>query len=457
MTSAAFPIGGTINSYTLLAGLSGTVTIGVAGTYTSLTGAGGLFSAINTNGLSGNLVANIIDAGITETGANALNSISCGCSSNYTLTISPNTGLAVTLSGSIAGPLINFNGADNVTIDGLNTGGSSLTIINTSTTATSTIQFIADATNNTITNCTIEGSGTGAATGTILFSTGKATGNNGNTISYNTIAPAGTNLPTNAIYSAGSSVPIGNNGNSVTNNSVQDFFNATAASNGIFLASNSSAWTITGNKFFQTTNRTTTSTGYTHHAINIVTASGGGYTINGNIIGYANNSSTGTTIYDGAYANLYRAIELTVGATPVSSVQGNTIAGISLSTTSGSTTLPGIFSAISILGGNVNIGTTSANTIGSASGNGSILVTSTTSLGVITGIYATSTLPVSIQNNIIGSVSTGGTATIGYTFHGIYTAGTGSFTISSNTIGSTATAIPFPLALRAQRQQVYVP
>ena len=443
LTAAAFPIGGTINNYLLLAGLTSPITIGAAGTYPSLTGTGGLFSVINTNGLSGNLVATIIDASITETGANALNAVSYGCNANYTLTIRPNAGLAVTLTGSLAGPLINLNGADNVTIDGLNTGGSSLTIRNMSSAATaSTIRFIADAINNTITNCTIEGSGTGAVIGTIFFSTGSVSGNDGNTISYSTIKSAGTNLPTNAICSAGTSVLIDNSGNSITNNNIQDYFNAATASNsnGLYIASNSSVWSITGNKFFQTATRTATG-GSTHHAINIITAAGVNYTVNNNIIGYANSGSTGTTIYDGTTANLYRAIELTVGTSPVSNVQGNTVSGISLSTISGLITAPGIFSGISILAGSVNIGTTAGNTIGATTGTGAISITSSSILlGYIAGIYTTSSLTVSIQNNNIGSISTGGTATIGYTFHGINTAGTGSFTISSNTIGSTGTA-----------------
>src|SRR6185437_14431393 len=108
---------------------------------------------------------------------------------------------------------------------------------------------------------------------------------------------------------------------------------------------------------------------------------------------------------------------------------------------SGLTTAPGIFCGISILAGNVNIGTTTGNTIGAITGTGAISVTSTTSLAYIAGIYATSTGTVSIQNNNIGAISTGGTALIGYTFHGINTAGAaGNFTISSNIIGSTTTA-----------------
>src|SRR5205814_9805802 len=78
--------------------------------------------------------------------------------------------------------------------------------------------------------------------------------------------------------------------------------------------------------------------------------------------------------------------------------------------------------------------------IGATTGTGAINITSTTSLGYIAGIYATSSGTLSLQNNTVGSFSTGGAAGIGYTFAGIQTAGSGNYTISSNTIGSTTTA-----------------
>ena len=135
-------------------------------------------------------------------------------------------------------------------------------------------------------------------------------------------------------------------------------------------------------------------------------------------------------------------MDLTLGASPVSNVQGNTINGFTFSTTSGAATVgSGIFQGITVRAGTVNIGTTTGNTIGATSGTGAINITSTTSLGYIAGIYATSTGTVSIQNNNVGSLNTGGAAGIGYTFAGIQTAGAaGNFTISANTIGSTATA-----------------
>ncbi|NOT52607.1 MAG: fibronectin type III domain-containing protein [Chitinophagaceae bacterium] len=168
LTAAAFPLTGTINSYTVVApGLIGTVTIGAAGTYTSISGTGGLFDAINTGGMSGNLVANILDASVTETGTVALNAINYnGCVAGpYTLTIKPNT--TSTLTGSVGtGAIIKLNGADYVTIDGSNSGGSdrSLTIENTTTTTSgNAVVWLASpasgngATNNTIKNCIIQG------------------------------------------------------------------------------------------------------------------------------------------------------------------------------------------------------------------------------------------------------------------------------------------------------------
>ena len=173
LTAGEFPITGTINSYTIaVAGVAGgTIPVG-SGTYLTLTGAGGLFSTINTIGLSGNLTA-IIDPGatITETGANALNAINYnGCGSTpYTLIIKPAT--TATLTGTVAsGALIKINGASNVTIDGSNSGGTdrSLTITNTNATSPAAIWIgsvtsSTGTTGNTVKNCNIS-TGSNAAT-----------------------------------------------------------------------------------------------------------------------------------------------------------------------------------------------------------------------------------------------------------------------------------------------------
>ncbi len=397
---------------------------------------GAAFAAINAGTHTGAIDVEVC-GDTTEAATATLNASGTGGASYTSVAVKPAGGFARTITGAIAGVLLDLNGASNVTIDGLASGGNALTLNNTSPGASAvTLRFIADASSNTVQRCTIMGSGTSTTLGTITFSTGVTTGNLNNTISGTTIAPSGANLPTNAIYSAGTSTTIANSGTVISGNLIQDYFSAATASNGIYVASNSAAWTITGNSFFQTATRTAT-TANSHRAINIVTASGGGYTVASNVVGYASAAATGVTTYAGSVANRFFAIEMTVATSPASSIQNNTVTAISLSTTSGASSAPGIFTGISVLAGSV---TTSGNTIGAATGNGAITVTSTTGGGYIAGLYTTSTGTVTIQNNVIGGVSTGGTATIGYVFRGIDAAGAGgSFTIASNTIGSAGT------------------
>ena len=214
LTAAAFPISGTINQYQIVSGgLSGSVNVGTGQTYTTLTGAGGLFSAINATGLTGNLVANIM-SNVTETGAIVLNKIGYGCSGTSSLLIKPSG--AFTLTGSTASALVSINGASNVTIDGSTSGGTdkSLTVANTNTASGSAIAIMSlgtgsGAANNTIKNCIIS-TGTTTSTGYGISIGGATLGTTGAdndnvTIQNNTI-----NNATVGIYAQGtSSVTIG--------------------------------------------------------------------------------------------------------------------------------------------------------------------------------------------------------------------------------------------------------
>ena len=399
---------------------------------------GAAFADID-NGIYTGAITIDVCGSTTETATAFLSASGAGPASYTGIAISP-VGGAWTLSGSVAGVLVDLNGATHVTIDGLNSGGNALTFDNTSATASAaTIRFSGDASSNTVQNCTIKGAETGAASGTIVFGTGSSTGNVNDTVTANTITASGT-TPVNAIYSAGTAAFP--NTVSITNNTIQDYFSATLASSGINVASNSTAWTITGNKFFQSATRTSATAALTHRAINIVTANGGGYTVSNNTVGYASAGGTGTTTYNFTGTSLYRGIEMTVANSPASDVQGNTVTAISLSTTSGLATSPGMFAGISILAGSVNVGTVTGNTIGSSSATGAITVTSTTSLGLTEGIYATSTGTLNVQNNNVGGITaSSATATIGFVVRGIDTNGAGAnVTLNNNTIGSTTTA-----------------
>jgi len=500
---------------------------GADGSYTSLTNAGGAFSAIVANVQTGNsIIISITGDVTTETGADSL---TAGAWSS--ITISPSGGAARIISGDVQGALIKLNGADNVTIDGLNTGGNSLTLENISmglvSRPASTIRFINDATNNTVQNCTIKGSSNGFnLSGAILFSTGSVTGNDGNTISGNTITSSsptnavvtgstsgttmtvtavtsgtlavgqvisggtiitgtvinalgtgtggtgtytisqtqtvasttitgtGTGVLNNAIFSL-AALAIDNSGNIVTNNNIRDYYNPSTVTNGIFLSTGNSAWTITNNKLFQTSNRLY-KVAQTHNGINITT--GGGYTITGNVIGYADASGTGTTnmmglsigalggTFPSSYTTSGTAIALRyvainaafVAGGATSSIQNNSIGGFALYTSSGAGTTNGILCGINVTSGNVDIGTTIGNTIGATSGNGSIYTANTTSGGAIVGIYAFSANTVSIQNNTIGALDAMGTASNSGSVTGINTSGgtTGVINVSNNTIGN---------------------
>ena len=403
-----------INAQVTITGAAPAIANGT--TYTSLTNASGAFAAINlVSSWSGKNIVLTINGNITtESGTNALNQP--GTSSWTTLTINP-SGIS-TISGTVAASLISLNGADNVTINGLNTGGNTLTIANLSTSATagtSTLKFIGDATNNTVTNCTILGSSTAtlyADGGTIFFSTGSTTGNDGNTISNCNIGAAGVNLPLKGIYGKGStaSTAIGNSGIIITNNNIYDYFNAVEHSVGIFTDGGCNSWSITNNKFYQTAGRAWTGgISYQHSAIwitnSLATSGAQLFTIAGNIIGYATNTQTGTYTVSGPLGKFIGIYYYGItGLT--STISGNTISAVSLT---GITTVSDPFIAIFIGWGAV---TSNSNIIGSQSTTGSINVSTTSgSAGFIVGIYNAGTDNWTSNSNTIGGITANNSST----------------------------------------------
>ena len=416
-----------------------TVTVGTSGVdYLTLKEA---FDDINAGGIKGVIILQIID-NTSETATAMLNASGAGAASYTSILIYP-TGSGYTIGGSVNGPLIDLNGADNVTIDGrVNATGSAkdLTITNTSTSntsGTSTIRFVNDATNNTIKYCTIKGSSTATTGGILFFSTTTGTtGNDGNIIDNNNITnSADANRPLNVIYSAGTAAKE-NSGNTISNNNIYDFLNKGTTSNGINLDANTTTWTISGNSFYETTSFVpTASVAYNAMQIN---NTGTNYSITGNYIGgqaalCGGSAWTKTNPSD----NIFYAINLNVGTGTASSIQNNIIQNFTWSN-SGSATWTGI----NITGGAVNIGTTTGNTIGAASGTGSILVTGGATNTNVYGINIASGGTVDCQNNIIGSITTANASASNATnLYGINKTPTaGTTTINNNSIGSTTTA-----------------
>lgn len=411
------------------------------------------FDAINAGTHTGTITI-AITGDTVETAPAVLNASGTGAASYVSILINPSGGAARTISGAIAAgsPLIDLNGADNVTIDGLNSGGNALTISNTTasaTSGTSTIRFIGGATNNVVTNSTILGSATmSVATNgaTIFFSTDGATanGNDGNTISNSNIGPAGANLPTKGILCNGSTTTtaIGNSGNVVTGNNIFDYFGATVTSAGVAANGGCNGWQITNNRFFQTGTRTWTA-GAVHAAIDIAnsTATSGaqGFTITGNTIGFADAAGTGTYTLTGSTGKFLGIRFNGITGGTASSIGNNTIASVSMTgVTSSGTSTSSPFTGILVVNGPVN---TSGNTIGSQGATGSLVFsTNSTTATDVYGIYNFSVDDWTANSNSIGGISVTNAAASGtYVVFGMRANTTTArvFNATSNNVGGT--------------------
>ena len=401
------------------------------------------FDAINFGTHKG-VITITINASTTEASSAVLYysgySPTMAVGSGYTsITIYP-TVSGLSISGNQAAPLIDLNGADNVTIDGrVNATGSTkdLIITNTSTSATSetsTIRFINDASSNTVGYCTIKGSSTTVSGGVIYFSTSTgSTGNDNNTINLNDITNAAdANRPINAIGSIGSSGKE-NSGNTISNNNIYDFCNRSTLSYGINLGDYNTAWSITGNSLYETASFVPTAS-VNYMGINIYSLGGNGFIVSNNFIGGQSSSCSGSAWTKTAATsdNAFTAIKLNVGTGTATSVQGNTIRNFSYANNAS-----GNWFGIMVEAGDVNIGTTSANTIGAPTGNASINF-STSAIGIFYGIFLSTEGTVVVHDNIIGAITTSNTNSgNAINIYGISSRGGGNRTISNNTIGST--------------------
>lgn len=363
------------------------------------------FAQINLGTHTGTITIGI-SANTSETASAVLNASGNGSASYSTITISPTGGAGRTISGAITAgsPLIDLNGADNVTFDGINSGGNSLTISNTTastTSGTSTIRFINGATSNTITNCTIQGSFSGTLAtngGNIFFSTDGTTsnGNDNNTISYCDITAAGSNLPSKCIFMNGSTTTaaIGNSGNVIQYNNIYDYF-LTSGCAGVYALTGNSDLTVKNNKLYQTGTRTFTASGTMHGIYFANSTYGNNIYISDNIIGYASSSGTGTlTLTGSTFAGAFTGI--TVGIMSTSSqayINRNTVSDISLTSSSGA--LTGIFSSTATASSNsVYVDT---NTVAN--------ITTSTSTGILYGINWSTVSNLYARGNTINNIT----------------------------------------------------
>jgi hypothetical protein len=407
----------TLLSYRIVPGLSGVVNVGVGQTYTSLTGAGGLFETVNNSSLNGNLTA-VITSDLLEDGTNGINQINETGAGNYTFTIAPDGTTERLIVGNVQGAgdiggLIRINGADRVKIDG-SFGGSGRFLrfrnraFNTTFIPNATIRFQNDAKLDTVRNCFIEG--TDQAVGTILFSTTNLAGGFGNDsnavincVIRDTLGnPAAGQIPNTALQSQGTA-GIGNDYNTFANNEV--FNHGFALAN---LGINAGDfWNFSNNSFYLTTVKANPIIAYQVDG-------GTGHIFNGNSMGGSapNRSGAALTTTNATNPNI-TAIRIN-NAVTTAQITNNTFSNIASTSA---------VNLINILAGNVTI---TNNTIG-----GGAMPYDTVQNGFDNGIINVSGGTVSIVNNTIGNISyydAAGDRTSGITVSN------GTATITGNTI-----------------------
>ncbi|HKM94935.1 MAG TPA: Ig-like domain-containing protein, partial [Prolixibacteraceae bacterium] len=393
------------------------------------------FDTINAGTHKGDIIIKIV-ANTTETASAVLNASGTGAASYTAVNIYPTvSGLSIT--GNLAAPLIDLNGADNVTIDGrVNATGDikDLTISNTSTATTagtSTIRLINDASENTIEYCTLNGSSTAelGLGGIVYLAGGITTGNNSNTIDHCNVTNAGGLRPTHGVCSNGVSTDITNNKFTVSNSYVYDFLCHTKDSYAIY-TSNTSECTVTNNSFYETTEFATTED-VSQHFIYINTG-GGGHNISDNYIGGSTNNCGGTALTKTNFLSRYFYGIWVDGNATASNIQGNTIQNINWRAVHD-------FYGIYLKTGLWNIGTIDGNVIGAETGTGSITYTVGGSSQRFYGIFFdTATSGSLAENNIIGSITVSNDLGMAAQFYGIYN-GKGKCVFTNNLIGSNTT------------------
>ncbi|MBN8570246.1 MAG: hypothetical protein J0M18_11485, partial [Ignavibacteria bacterium] len=269
--------------------------VDISGTpYTTLKGA---FDAINAGTHTGAITVNV-NANTTETASAVLNSSGTGSASYTSVLIKPTT-TGLTISGNIAGALINLNGADGVTIDGRVgvTSSRELTLNNTNTATLSAVVRLSSAgtglgaSRNTVQWCTIQGGvntvslsvygiyvagATISATGTVadndtlsftdnlikkvstgIYSRGTSTGNpNDNMVIQNNIIGA----DAAADYVTLNGVDMTNSTNvTISNNQIYNIIaDHSVQLRGLFLSAGMSNITVNANLIYNIQNTTTT-------------------------------------------------------------------------------------------------------------------------------------------------------------------------------------------------------
>jgi len=432
--------------------ISGNKFIGPTGDFFTLTAA---FAYLNNNGVNGplNLILQSTYVSSVEPAFPIPAMVIPGTSATNKITVYPSAaGLSITSANTTG--TINLTGASYITFDGrVNATGSTNSLIIENTSTGYAVQYMNGSTYNGLNYCILRGVGQTGANGTITYGSTSTIGNSYNSITNCEIRD-GASQPLYAIYSSGNANPTQYNSNiTISNCNIHDFY-ATAGGNplGVGILGGSTAWTITGNSFYMVAAFSpTVAVGYNV----IFIASGDGYNISNNYIGGSapncggtpwtlNGNGTPPTI-----ANFIYAIRFAGGLTTnPSSIQGNTVANIALSTNPTASSI--YFLAFLSTIGVQNIGNITPNIIGSGTGTGSITI----NVGLNAGGYNPSFEGIdfrgqygNVQNNVIGSITLNPPAGSASTLYILLrllsvtpTVQNGVCSVSGNQVGSLTTA-----------------
>lgn len=384
-----------IPTRTITAGLSGTVTVGTSGTYATLSD---VASAINTLGLEGPLTISIL-SDITETN-NAVFNAQTG--NNYPVYIMPSSAALKTITFNNPSWFLKLNGVKNLFIDGSSGGsGKYLRFVNTDVTG-GIIQFSNGARFDTIQNCIIEGANTSLTMGVIQIDTsiGTGTGNRDIVIRYNDIRDISSaiGIPTILIYSSGSSPLVNSNIRIIGNN----LFNFRRS--GVYITPNTNGgnWAIDSNHFYYNAS-TNPQTGDIVPIMLIPGINANNNSISYNYIG-GSAPQCGNTAWVSPNGVNFVAMNVNSGIITGTSVQGNTIQNINM-TTSAVVDFAGIRNE----SGRMEIGNITGNLIGHLTTPNSILNGARLTLCIYA--FTSSLGELIIANNTIANISGTGTTT----------------------------------------------
>ncbi len=369
------------DAYKVVAGLSGTLTVGIGANYPNLTGTGGLFETINQNIMVGNVDAVAI-SDLTEPGNWQLYGWLEEGAGTYSLTVSPEGATERLISGNVDKGLITLNGANRVTISGAagDTTSRYFRIRNTNN-SYPVIHFLNGAQNNTIRNCHIESELLGITFGaSTVFS-----GNSHNQILFNAIhnRTDTTGIQFYGIYSLGTTANP-NHSNTIRGNEISNYSSTGINITGI---GNGGEWVIAGNSFF---NNLETPPSTLQRGINFVPGwlSSGNH-ITGNYIGGQLPQCEGSYCINSGSGG-FSGISINAGSTN-NYIQNNTISNIFLSDTT-----TGSFYGIVVNDGWCSI---TNNIIGNTDTAKSIR--NAASIGLVEGISVRSAITCNVSANLI--------------------------------------------------------